>query len=40
VLASAREAWNEVTLARGKGRMAREKEKQKQDTPGTAVELD
>jgi len=40
VLAEAREAWNEVTLARGKGRMAREREKQKEDTLGTAVELD
>lgn len=40
VLAEARKDWNEVTLARGKGRIAREREKQKQDTLGTAVELD
>lgn len=39
VLTEARKDWNEVTLARGKGRMAREREKQKQDTLGTAVEL-
>jgi len=39
VLAEARKDWNEVTLARGKGRMAREREKEKQDTLGTAVEL-
>ena len=39
VLAEARKDWNEVTLARGKGRIAREREKQKQDTLGTAVEL-
>ena len=40
VLAEARKDWNEVTLARGKGRMAREREKQEQDTLGTAMELD
>jgi queuine tRNA-ribosyltransferase len=39
VLAEARKVWNEVTLARGKGRLAREREKQNQDTLGTAVEL-
>ncbi|KAI0040598.1 hypothetical protein FA95DRAFT_852071 [Auriscalpium vulgare] len=39
VWAQARAAWAEVALARGKGRMAREKEKQEQDTLGTAVEL-
>jgi Queuine tRNA-ribosyltransferase len=39
VLAEARKTWTEVSLARGKGRMAREREKLKQDTLGTAVEL-
>jgi queuine tRNA-ribosyltransferase len=39
VLAEAKKAWTEVSLARGKGRLAREKEKLKQDTLGTAVEL-
>jgi queuine tRNA-ribosyltransferase len=39
VVAEARKAWTEVSLARGKGRLAREKEKMKQDTLGTAVEL-
>ena len=39
VLAEARKTWTEVSLARGKGRLAREREKVKQDTPGTAVEL-
>jgi hypothetical protein len=39
VLAEARKVWTEVSLARGKGRMAREREKLKQDTLGTAVEL-
>ena len=34
VLAEARKAWAEVSLARGKGRLAREKEKLKQDTLG------
>ncbi|KAI0037026.1 tRNA-guanine(15) transglycosylase-like protein [Vararia minispora EC-137] len=36
----ARKAWADVELARGKGRLAREKEKQAQGTLGTAVELD
>jgi len=40
VLAEARKDWTAVTLARGKGRMAREREKQQQETLGTAVELD
>lgn len=40
VLAEARKTWAEVQLARGKGRMAREREKEKQDTLGTAIELD
>jgi queuine tRNA-ribosyltransferase len=39
VLAEARKTWTEVSLARGKGRMAREREKLKQDTLGTAVQL-
>ena len=41
VLAEARKTWTEVSLARGKGRMAREREREKlkQDVPGTAVEL-
>lgn len=41
VLAEARKTFTEVSLARGKGRLARdrEREKLKQDTPGTAVEL-
>ena len=39
VLAEARKAWTEVSLARGKGRLTREREKLKQDTAGTAVEL-
>jgi hypothetical protein len=39
VLAEARKAWTEVSLTRGKGRLAREREKLKQDTLGTAVEL-
>jgi hypothetical protein len=37
VLAEARKTWTEVSLARGKGRLAREK--LKPDTLGTAVEL-
>jgi len=39
VLAEARKTWTEVSLARGKGRLAREREKLKQDALGTAVEL-
>ena len=39
VLAEARKTWTEVSLARGKGRLAREREKLKQDTPGTTIEL-
>ena len=39
VLAEARADWTEVTLARGKGRAVREREKLKQDELGTAVEL-
>ncbi len=40
VLAESRKDWNEVTLARGKGRMVREREKQKQDALETTVELE
>ncbi|VDB87075.1 unnamed protein product [Peniophora sp. CBMAI 1063] len=40
VLARGRVQWAEVELARGRGRLAREKEKQGKDTLGTAVELD
>jgi queuine tRNA-ribosyltransferase len=39
VLAEARKTWTEVSLARGKGRLAREREKVTQDTLETAVEL-
>jgi len=39
VLAEARKAWTEVSLARGKGRLARDREKLKQDMLGTAVAL-
>ena len=39
VLSEAKLAWTEVSLARGKGRLAREREKLKQETLGTAVEL-
>ena len=39
VLAEARKPWTEVSLARGKGRLARDREKLKQDTVGTAVEI-
>jgi hypothetical protein len=41
VLEEARGAWREVELARGRGRIAREREKAKQEdaTVGTAVEL-
>lgn len=35
----ARIYWNEVEMARGKGRLAREKAKQEESTLGTAVEL-
>ena len=40
VLGRARVMWAEVELARGRGRLAREKEKQGKDVLGTAVELD
>jgi Queuine tRNA-ribosyltransferase len=41
VLAEARKVWTEVSLARGKGRLAREREKQQQqDTLVTAAELE
>ncbi|KAH9034992.1 tRNA-guanine(15) transglycosylase-like protein [Lactarius pseudohatsudake] len=40
VLAESRKDWNEVTLARGRGRLVREREKQKQDALETAVELE
>jgi len=40
VFAESRKDWNEVTLARGKGRLVREKEKQKQDALETAMELE
>ncbi|EIM87554.1 uncharacterized protein STEHIDRAFT_56363 [Stereum hirsutum FP-91666 SS1] len=39
VFEEARRSWAEVEMARGKGRMAREREKQVDDTLGTAVEL-
>jgi Queuine tRNA-ribosyltransferase len=40
VLAEARKVWTEVSLARGKGRLAREREKQQQqDTLKTAAQL-
>ncbi|KAI0061174.1 tRNA-guanine transglycosylase [Artomyces pyxidatus] len=35
----AKATWAEVALARGKGRLAREKERQEKDALGTAVEL-
>ncbi|KAI9438255.1 tRNA-guanine(15) transglycosylase-like protein [Lactarius indigo] len=40
VLAESRKDWNEVTLARGKGRLVRERERHKQDALETAVELE
>ncbi|TFK35426.1 tRNA-guanine(15) transglycosylase-like protein [Crucibulum laeve] len=40
VLDEARVSWKEVELARGKGRLAREKAKQDEGTLGTAVELE
>ncbi|KAH9167063.1 tRNA-guanine(15) transglycosylase-like protein [Lactarius sanguifluus] len=40
VLTESRKDWNEVTLARGRGRLLREKEKQKQYALETAVELE
>lgn len=42
VFAESRKDWNEVTLARGKGRLVREKEKQKleQEALDTAMELE
>ena len=40
VFAESRKDWNEVTLARGKGRMVREREKEKQGALETAVELE
>ncbi|ETW77151.1 hypothetical protein HETIRDRAFT_65670 [Heterobasidion irregulare TC 32-1] len=39
VFGEAKKCWAEVELARGKGRLAREKQKQDEDTLGTAVEL-
>ncbi|KAH9064592.1 tRNA-guanine(15) transglycosylase-like protein [Lactarius vividus] len=43
VLAESRKDWNEVTLARGRGRLLREREKQKQDaletTSGTRISV-
>lgn len=39
VFEEARRSWAEVEMARGKGRMAREREKQVDDTLGTAVEM-
>jgi queuine/archaeosine tRNA-ribosyltransferase len=39
VFEDARKNWTEVEMARGKGRLAREKAKQTESTLGTAVEL-
>lgn len=39
VFDEARKSWTEVAMARGKGRLAREKVKQTESTLGTAVEL-
>jgi queuine tRNA-ribosyltransferase len=39
VFEDARKSWTEVEMARGKGRLAREKAKQTESTLGTAVEL-
>jgi queuine tRNA-ribosyltransferase len=39
VFEDARKSWTEVDRARGKGRLAREKDKQTESTLGTAVEL-
>ncbi|KAA1474474.1 tRNA-guanine transglycosylase [Dentipellis sp. KUC8613] len=39
VFGEAKRCWAEVEMARGKGRLTREKEKQEEDTLGTAVEL-
>ena len=39
VFGAAKKCWAEVELARGKGRLAREKQKQDEDTLCTAVEL-
>lgn len=39
VFEEARKMWTDVALARGKGRLAREREKQGESTLGTAVEL-
>jgi queuine/archaeosine tRNA-ribosyltransferase len=39
VFEDARKSWTEVERARGKGRLAREKDKQAESTLGTAVEL-
>ncbi|THH15996.1 hypothetical protein EW146_g4570 [Bondarzewia mesenterica] len=39
VFEEAKHCWAEVEMARGKGRLAREREKQQEDTLGTAVEL-
>ncbi|KAH9167060.1 hypothetical protein EDB89DRAFT_165878 [Lactarius sanguifluus] len=40
VLAESRKDWNGVTLVRERGRLLREREKQKQDAQKTAVELE
>ena len=40
VFAESRKDWNEVTLARGKGRLVREREKHTQDALETTVELE
>jgi len=40
VFAESRKDWNEVTLARGKGRLVREREKQTQDAVETTVGLE
>jgi queuine tRNA-ribosyltransferase len=40
VFAESRKDWNEVTLARGKGRLLREREKQPQHALETTVELE
>ncbi|KAF8162653.1 tRNA-guanine(15) transglycosylase-like protein, partial [Crassisporium funariophilum] len=40
VFDAAKVSWKEVEMARGKGRMAREKTKQEETTLGTAVELE
>ncbi|EMD37196.1 hypothetical protein CERSUDRAFT_95452 [Gelatoporia subvermispora B] len=40
VMEEAKAQWREVDRARGKGRLAREKEKQHESTVGTAVDID